>query len=720
MVAAAAAGAAFHGVFGYGPLLLPVAVAAAVPATLSCLLRRASLEATCVVSAVLWLMTSSVTLRMGEPVVAGLTGTLDGAVNGWARLLSVSIPAPVRPDLLTVPVTATWLASAFGAEIALRTRMTFAIFVPPLAELTGAVAVSVPATVSVVPEACLLTLTALLTTAALRTGRGKRRLLDAFTVIGVLAAALVLVSSLLRHPSWQAYDPRAQVHAPSVPATTPDLLALVAAWRRQSPIPSLFEASEPARWRLGVLTGFDGVRWTSDSVFRVGGPTITMPAPDGSPLHEDVRILGLTGQLLPIAEQPARLAGEGLAADATTGLALHAQGLEQGYRYGLDAVRTRLPTPAQQPAQRVSRDDPRLTKLPLGVPPSLRDFAESTTEGAATPYEKATALARGLRRNSVYVPTAENDASYGAVGRFLTQRRGSATAFAVTFVLAARVLHLPARVVVGFTAGKQQPGAGYVVRGSNATAWGEVKFEHLGWVAFNPLPAPSTAVPDEGSTTSPSPRPATASPTPSPTASPPRATPTGPTRTGIHRGAHRPSVIEVPWLQLFGAVVALALAYRVIFILFVPLIVRRRRQRIEIPSRKVAAAWRTCLEELEHLDVRIPPWADHARTAAIFGQVGGTATLAAAEPLSRLTSQARFGEPGPSAAPASGWPRLTDEHAERAWNHAEVIRRELRARAVWHQKPIGRLLPACVGRWLWRTAERAMRSARSALTGRRP
>ncbi|MGH1552070.1 transglutaminase domain-containing protein [Streptomyces sp. L7] len=204
----------------------------------------------------------------------------------------------------------------------------------------------------------------------------------------------------------------------------------------------------------------------------------------------------------------------------------------------------------------MSRYDPQLTKLPLGVPASLRDFAESTTEGAATPYEKATALARGLRRNSTYVPTAENDASYGAVGRFLTERRGSATAFAVAFVLAARVLHPPARVVVGFTAGKQQPGSGYVVRGSNATAWGEVKFEHLGWVAFNPLPAPSTAAPDEGSTASPSPRPATESPTPSPTASTPHATPTGPTLTGKHRGAHRPSATEVPWLQLLGAVVA--------------------------------------------------------------------------------------------------------------------------------------------------------------------
>ncbi|NGO06981.1 hypothetical protein G5C60_04750 [Streptomyces sp. HC44] len=283
MVAAAAAGAAFHGVFGYGPLLLPVAVAAAVPVTLSYLLRRASLEVTCVVSAVLWLMTSSLTLRMGEPVVVGLTGTLEGEVNGWARLLSVSIPAPVRPDLLTVGIPA-------GKPTTLARTCT-----PP-------------------------------------------------------------VSPRRRPISWRSWP----------------------AWRRQSPTPSLFEASEPARWRVGVLTLFDGVRWSSDAVFRVGGPTITMPAPDGSPLREDVRILDLTGQLLPVAEQPARLVGDGLAADATAGLALHAQGLEQGYRYGLDAVRTRVRTPAQQSAQRVSRDDPQLTKLPLGIPASLRDFAEST------------------------------------------------------------------------------------------------------------------------------------------------------------------------------------------------------------------------------------------------------------------------------------------------------------------------------------------------------
>jgi transglutaminase superfamily protein/uncharacterized protein DUF4129 len=56
----------------------------------------------------------------------------------------------------------------------------------------------------------------------------------------------------------------------------------------------------------------------------------------------------------------------------------------------------------------------------------------------------------------------------------------------------ARLLNIPARVVVGYTAGTAEGGGNYVVRTSDAHAWPELYFQGFGWLRMEPTP-PGTA-----------------------------------------------------------------------------------------------------------------------------------------------------------------------------------------------------------------------------------
>src|SRR4030095_6000055 len=57
---------------------------------------------------------------------------LDAVVDGWAKLLDVTLPAPADRALLPVPVVLTWLAAAAAAEVVARTQAVLLPALPPL------------------------------------------------------------------------------------------------------------------------------------------------------------------------------------------------------------------------------------------------------------------------------------------------------------------------------------------------------------------------------------------------------------------------------------------------------------------------------------------------------------------------------------------------------------------------------------------------------------
>ena len=99
--------------------------------------------------------------------------------------------------------------------------------------------------------------------------------------------------------------------------------------------------------------------------------------------------------------------------------------------------------------------DPTALGLPENVPESVRALAEEITGDYASAYEKARALAWHLRENYEYspAPTVDDLLPEGrdAVDWFLFEtRRGAAGEFSSAFVVMARSVGIPARVVSGW------------------------------------------------------------------------------------------------------------------------------------------------------------------------------------------------------------------------------------------------------------------------------
>ena len=143
----------------------------------------------------------------------------------------------------------------------------------------------------------------------------------------------------------------------------------------------------------------------------------------------------------------------------------------------------------------------------LSVPKSyrsLRPLAKRIVKGAAGPGAEANALehyflAPGRFTYSLAPPTAPGGEN--AVKYFLkASKTGYCQQFAFAMAVLARLLGIPSRVVVGYTAGtrtgpgpaKTGPG-NYMVKTSDAHAWPELYFQGLGWLREEPTP-PGTGI----------------------------------------------------------------------------------------------------------------------------------------------------------------------------------------------------------------------------------
>jgi transglutaminase-like putative cysteine protease len=338
------------------------------------------------------------------------------------------------------------------------------------------------------------------------------------TALVVVVAAAVLAggggSTVL--PAGPPVDPRAYRSTPAVQADGLDPLSALAGWTAH-PDESLFtarltgEPAGPVPLRLAVLADFDGAAWTSAARYTRAGrvvPDDARPGTAGPPVTQQLTVTGLTGRLLPALDRPAQLgpAGgpaigsattDGYAVDLADGLLLRTAALARGDRFSLVST----PAPARSvdqlaaltagtPATAVT--DAEYLALPPDIPPVLRALAQVAAGQGVGPFQRAALLERYLATNFQFDPTVPPGHTLAHVEHFVADtRRGTAEQFATTFVLAARILGLPSRVVVGFVptaAGGPDP-ATVTVTGRQALAWAEVRFDGAGWLPFFPTPA---------------------------------------------------------------------------------------------------------------------------------------------------------------------------------------------------------------------------------------
>jgi transglutaminase-like putative cysteine protease len=210
---------------------------------------------------------------------------------------------------------------------------------------------------------------------------------------------------------------------------------------------------------------------------------------------------GLTGytggvSYLPVPYAPVQVTVEGSwSADART---LMVSSLDQhlaGLSYSATSQEV-LATPQQLDAAGPPPSDVlrQYEPFPATSDSPLRALAERITKHASTQYGKAMAIQDWFTKPGrfTYTTNASQPNTLAGLLRFLTTaRQGYCQQFAAGMAALARLSGIPARVAVGYTAGKRQPDGNWLVTSADAHAWPELYFQGAGWLRFEPTPGGS-------------------------------------------------------------------------------------------------------------------------------------------------------------------------------------------------------------------------------------
>jgi TgpA N-terminal domain/Transglutaminase-like superfamily len=123
----------------------------------------------------------------------------------------------------------------------------------------------------------------------------------------------------------------------------------------------------------------------------------------------------------------------------------------------------------------------------------LKTMADSITAGVSSdPFQRAEALQDYFLSKFTYSlkPGLPNSSRW-LLDFLTTDRRGSCQQFSWAFAVLARLLGIPARIAVGYTAGVQTSHGKWTVTTRDAHAWPEIYITNVGWVRFEPTPTGS-------------------------------------------------------------------------------------------------------------------------------------------------------------------------------------------------------------------------------------
>lgn len=640
-VAAVTAGLQLHRAFTLAPLVLPVVGAAVAAAALSLVGRRlfARPGPSAILSAAGFVLLSGV-LVFPETAAAGFVPTADtiealrdALVNGWARIVTTSLPLDDEPDLLAVAYALTWVAAAVGAELVLRTRARLAAGIPAVVAFVVATAAGIGGggTRFVLPTVLVVALALLAVSqpgpvAGAHTpdgaGDDRARPGRGAVVRGLAGLSVVVLVAVIvgpRLPGRDAYDPRDLSAPPIEDRESVNPLALLAGWAAD-PTEPLFQvtAARPLRTRLAVLDTWDGTGWSSDARFVSVGQVL--PDEDGQDLDEvqrvaqQIEIRGLDTAWVPVADEVVEVTGSEVLVDLGTGTVLAPGGEASGVE--VSAV-SEVPV-ARPDRYRVAAPGPSAAGGSPSVPPELATLAAEVTgaTGATTPYERAVVLEDHFTSTYGFDPDAPPGHSAGRLLSVLgvapadpsvapTADAAEPAAaepvpatseqFATAFALMTLSLGIPTRVAVGFHAGRETSPGVHVVRGADAYAWPEIHLRGHGWVAFDPTPREDgTPPPPEQATeeqlTEDAEKDVIVDQTQDPDAPPDPAAP-GPAGEGATDGG------GAPWPVLIAAGLVIAV---IVYVVAVTLLRRRQRatRRRGDPAGRVLGAWSDVLDTM--------------------------------------------------------------------------------------------------------------------------
>ena len=479
----AIAGMLFAPVFGTGPLSVPVFVVALVGygCVELCAAWPRLLAWRPVVVLVAGLLgviesTLSDTTIAGLPTGASLTAIGRGFSQAW--LLTLQSTWPARPDaglLLFVPL-AVLCAGVIGLELLLRLGKPAVSLLPGLAVAGLAQAYEASSGVAEFAAVAGYALAAALVLRP-RLRRTGVRWVVVLVVAGMAGAVAVGAIDPAGRAPYQL-----QASAPPQQHQISDPLDQIAD-RLADPDQEVFQYTSTApvdRWRLAVLSGFDGVNWSADLRLRRLGAGFAA-APDSATRSADVRLTGLAGPWLPSQPSPLGVTGVSPLIDQATGTLLLDSATPANYQlsWAEPAINAR-----QLGAAAVDAQAPGGLGGIGTVPAGIDALARQAADGLRPTFQAALQLERFLSANYQVATGADLPTGHGwpQLAYFLTRsKRGTSEQFAAAYVVLARLIGIPARLVVGF-----RGSADGVVRNRDVLAWPEVAVAGAGWVPLDP------------------------------------------------------------------------------------------------------------------------------------------------------------------------------------------------------------------------------------------
>jgi transglutaminase-like putative cysteine protease len=679
------AGAQWHQVFGWSPIVWRLAMAVLAPLAIAVYFDRRWPQQpvlSAVVSLVLMVWFLAVVV-VGDPIAGALPSAealrqVDhGLIDGWAQILSLPLPVPATGELLVLPLTLVWLSSLAGAALVIRTRWPLTAALPPVGAYVVALLFGIggPGPRLVLPGLIVATAVVMAGSTAFptdvdafddRTVQNRRRL-ELVGGLGVVVVVAVLIGpSLPFVQSGAPYDPRASRVPPELPQSIYNPLDELSVWANAPKTETLFtvRTSDPAPLRLSVLNQYDPVNgWTESSRFAPAGTTLPPAAAptDSATDRQEVHIKSLPGPWLAAASRPVALLGPRALVDPSSGVLIASQDATQGFTYTVEST-------VSGATHNSCRDDSVVSPAPdatFEVPPTISQLAAEYTQGSTSPCMSLNDLLQAFQDHYSFSASSPSGSSAAVLDNFVQGSRqngggtGTSEQFASSFALMAASLDMNVRVVVGFFPRQSGPET-YVAGPGDATAWVEVQFQHEGWVPFFPNPRTGGVPPAEASDEHKSIL---------------KSTPSGgtPAKSGVGSGPVHQALIPRPRtasatdmvVLIVGTLVGVLLLMVIAVAIVVSVASRRRRRRrrnARDPRRQVMGAWEDSLESLADIGVRSKE-SDTARElvsvgAERLGDPGATPLHF----LGSLSNQARF---------SSDTMQRSD--AETAWVLAEQV-----------------------------------------------
>jgi transglutaminase-like putative cysteine protease len=255
------------------------------------------------------------------------------------------------------------------------------------------------------------------------------------------------------------------------------------------------------KWRGGVLTEFDGKRWSNPTLkparIEVQNDHVELVPgerrPFGRRISYHVDLEAIQNDELFFAGTPEFLDLRSRVLYRTdAGTYSLGKPLSDGYRYDASSLLEDAPelTPLLSPPP-VLRLPERERDLQLPkVDPRIAELARTISAGAPGDLERARTIERHLRKDYSYTLELPGHEVADPLAYFLfTRRKGHCEYFASAMAVMLRTLGIPARLATGFQSGIYNDVTElWLIRAGDAHSWVEAWIPGHGWTTFDPTP----------------------------------------------------------------------------------------------------------------------------------------------------------------------------------------------------------------------------------------